>query len=117
MCILAPNDRTPEERREAGYGTQLTSFLRFGGVVDLGQEWQTNHFKEGIESQENNDPELSIELGFELTSFDWLEAEILFAIEENGRRHLVWTSMGLERKLGGSIYRSVNFIATLSAAL
>jgi hypothetical protein len=103
--------------------------------VDLGQEWQTNHFKEGIESQENNDPELSIELGFELTSFDWLEAEILFAIEENGRRHFqekkmvvaifrrlmkdtwVWTSMGLERKLGGSIYRSVNFIATLSAAL
>ena len=58
--------RTPEERREAGYGTQLTSFLRFGGVVDLGREWQTNHFKGGIESQENNDPELSIELGFEL---------------------------------------------------
>ena len=109
MCILAPNVavaqeesgkkskstpsksvriyRTPEERREAGYGTQLTSFLRFGGVVDLGQEWQTNHFKGGIESQENNDPEMSIELGFELTSIDWLEAEILFAIEENGRRH------------------------------
>ena len=29
--------RTPEERREAGYGTQLTKFLRFGGVVDLGR--------------------------------------------------------------------------------
>ncbi len=78
---------TPEERREAAAKTQITSWLRFGGVMDLEKEWQTNNFKRGIKSVDNPDTELAIELGFELTWFDWLEAEILFAIEETGSRH------------------------------
>ncbi len=78
---------TPEERREAAAKTQITPWLRFGGVVDLEKEWQTNNFKRGVKSVDNPDTELSIELGFELTWIEWLEAEILFAIEENGSRH------------------------------
>ncbi|MDH5576524.1 MAG: LbtU family siderophore porin [Nitrospirota bacterium] len=79
--------RTPEERRDASVGTQLLPWLKFGGVVDIEKEWQTNNFKKGIKTVENPDTELAIELGFELTSIEWLEAEILFAIEENGSRH------------------------------
>ena len=78
---------TPEERREAAAKTQITPWLRFGGVVDLEKEWQTNNFKRGVKSVDNPDTELAIELGFELTWIEWLEAEILFAIEENGSRH------------------------------
>lgn len=79
--------RTPEERRDASVGIQLLSWLKFGAVVDIEKEWKTNNFKNGIKTVENQDTELAIELGFELTSIEWLEAEILFAIEENGSRH------------------------------
>lgn len=79
--------RSPEERREAAAGTQLTPWLKFGAVVDLEKEWKTNNFKNGIKTVDNPDTELAIELGFELTSIEWLEAELLFAIEDNGSRH------------------------------
>jgi len=79
--------RTPEERREASEGKQVLPWLKFGAVVDIGKEWQTNNFKRGIKTVENPDTELAIELGFELTAIEWLEAEILFAIEETGSRH------------------------------
>lgn len=79
--------RTPEERREASAGIQFLPWLKFGAVVDIEKEWKTNNFKNGIKTVENPDTELAIEIGFELTSIEWLEAEILFAIEENGSRH------------------------------
>jgi hypothetical protein len=79
--------RSPEERREAAAGTQLTPWLKFGAVVDIEKEWQTNNFKNGIKTVDNPDTELAIELGLELTSIEWLEAELLFAIEDTGSRH------------------------------
>jgi len=41
----------------------------------------------GKNNTDNPDPELAIELGFEVDYDDWLEAEVLFEIEDNGRRH------------------------------
>ena len=79
--------RTPDERREAALGRQLTPWLLFGTVVDLEKDWRTTNLSHGRKSVMNPDPSLAIELGFELTSFKWLEAELLFAIEDNGRRH------------------------------
>lgn len=78
--------RNPEERREAGLGNQITEWLKFGGIVELEKEWKKNKIK-GKDNTENPDPELAIELGFEVDYDDWLEAEVLFAIEDNGRRH------------------------------
>ena len=87
--------RSPEERREAAAGTQLTPWLKFGAVVDIEKEWQTNHFKNGIKKVDNPDTELAIELGFEITSIEWLEAELLFAIEDTGSRHYQEVDEGL----------------------
>lgn len=86
--------RNPEERREAGLGNQITEWLRFGGVVEIEKEWKKNIIK-GKDNLENPDPELAIELGFEVDYHDWLEAEVLFAIEENGRRHYQELDEGL----------------------
>ncbi len=86
--------RNPEERREAGLGKQITEWLKFGGVVELEKEWKKNIIK-GKNDLENTDPELAIELGFEVDYHDWLEAEVLFAIEENGRRHYQELDEGL----------------------
>ena len=86
--------RNPEERREAGLGNQITEWLRFGGVVELEKEWKKNAIK-GRDNTENPDTELAIELGFEVEYHDWLEAEVLFAIEDNGRRHYQELDEGL----------------------
>lgn len=86
--------RNPEERRDAGLGKQITEWLRFGGVVELEKEWKKNVIK-GRDNTEDPDPELAIELGFEVDYHDWLEAEVLFAIEDNGRRHFQELDEGL----------------------
>jgi len=79
--------RSPEERREAASGVRLTPWLMFGAVVDIEKEWKTDNYTNRVHTVENPNPELAIELGFELTDLEWLEGELLFAIEENGRRH------------------------------
>ncbi len=86
--------RNPEERRDAGLGRQITDWLRFGGVVELEKEWKKNVIK-GRDNTEDPDTELAIELGFEVDYHDWLEAEVLFAIEDNGRRHYQELDEGL----------------------
>ena len=86
--------RSPEERREAGLGKQITEWLKFGGVVELEKEWKKNKIK-GKDNTEDPDTELAIELGFEVEYDDWLEAEVLFAIEDNGRRHYQELDEGL----------------------
>lgn len=86
--------RSPEERRDAGLGKQITEWLRFGGVVELEKEWKKNVIK-GKDNTQNPDTELAIELGFEVDYHDWLEAEVLFAIEDNGRRHYQELDEGL----------------------
>lgn len=86
--------RNPEERREAGLGKQITEWLKFGGVVELEKEWKKNKIK-GRDNTEDPDTELAIELGFEVDYHDWLEAEVLFAIEENGSRHYQELDEGL----------------------
>ncbi len=79
--------RNPEERREAGLGTQVTDWLKIGGVIELEKEYRKNITKIGNNTKDDPDPELAIELGFEIQYDEWLEAEVLFAIEDNGRRH------------------------------
>ncbi|GJL53519.1 MAG: hypothetical protein NPIRA02_06510 [Nitrospirales bacterium] len=87
--------RTPEERREAGLGKQVTEWLKIGGVIDVEKEYKRNHSIARRNTSEDPDPELAIELGFEIQYDEWLEAEVLFAIEDNGRRHFQELDEGL----------------------
>ncbi|MDH3504109.1 MAG: LbtU family siderophore porin [Nitrospirota bacterium] len=87
--------RSPEERRDAGLGTQVTDWLRIGGVADLGQEIQHNNFYGTKDLFTRDNPQLSLEVGFEVNYHDWLEAEVLFAIDESGNRHFQELDEGL----------------------
>jgi len=87
--------RTPDERREAGLGKQVTEWLKIGGVVDVEKEYKKNKSVARRDTSEDPDPELAVELGFEIQYDEWFEAEVLFAIEENGRRHFQELDEGL----------------------
>ncbi|MCA9472609.1 MAG: LbtU family siderophore porin [Nitrospirales bacterium] len=87
--------RSPEERREAGLGKQVTEWLKIGGVMDLEKEYRANRVRAGRNSNDDPDPELAVELGFEVQYGEWFEAEVLFAVEENGRRHYQELDEGL----------------------
>ena len=86
--------RNPEERREAGLGTKVTEWLKLGAVIEVEKEWQKNRIK-GKDNTLNPDPGLAIELGFEVEYHEWLESEVLFAIEEDGRQHYQELDEGL----------------------
>ena len=73
--------RSPEERREAGLGKQVTEWLKIGGVMDLEKEYRANRVRAGRNSNDDPDPELAVELGFEVQYGEWFEAEVLFAVE------------------------------------
>ncbi len=87
--------RSPEERREAGLGKQVTEWLKIGGVMDLEKEYRKNKVLRAKDTEDDPDPELAIELGFEIQYDEWFEAEVLFAIEDNGRRHFQELDEGL----------------------
>ncbi len=79
--------RSPDERREAGLGTQITDWLKLGGVVELEHDLENEVSRNDNMSLSEDTPALAMEIGFEVNYEEWLEAEVLFAIEENGREH------------------------------
>lgn len=80
--------RSPDERREASLGIPLTDWLKFGAVVEVEKEWQKDNFRgNDNDTTDDPDPQLAIELGLEVLYQEWLEAELLIAIEDDGRTH------------------------------
>ena len=77
--------RSPEERREAGQGTELTDWLLFAGLVEIEQEYLENHFQNDIETTEADGATPTIEAVLEVTFLPWLIGEFVFEAEyDNG---------------------------------
>ena len=70
--------RSPEERREAGQGTELTDWLLFAGLVEIEQEYLENHFQNDIETTEADGATPTIEAVLEVTFLPWLIGEFVF---------------------------------------
>ena len=77
--------RSPEERREAGLGTQLTDWLMFSGLVEIEKEYKKNNFDNGLETTVNGDIIPTIQLGLDFSFADWLEAEFIYEAEYDRR--------------------------------
>ncbi len=77
--------RSPEERREAGLGTQLTDWLLFSGLVEVEKEYKKNKFGNSLETTENIDIVTTVQIGLDFSFTDWLEAEFIYEAEYDRR--------------------------------
>ncbi len=73
--------RSPEERRDAGQGTQVTDWLLFAGLVELEQEFLVNQFRNNVTATESDGLTPTVEAVFEVTAFPWLIGEFVFEAE------------------------------------
>lgn len=73
--------RSPEERREAGLGTEITEWLKASVLVELETSRMNESFKESISDRDITDSSHSMQLGLDLTLADSFSAELVFEYE------------------------------------
>ena len=78
--------RNPSERREAGVGTALTDWLSFSGLLELEKIYSRDGLGNSRNNSHSENPTQSIQAGFTVEAFDWLEAELIF-LGENDRHY------------------------------
>lgn len=74
--------RTPEERREAGLGRQPTDWLTFSGLLEVEKEHLEERFVQAPSLSFDEHSTTTVQLGFVIDAFDWLEAEAIFEAEK-----------------------------------
>jgi len=74
--------RSPEERREAGLGTELTPWLTFSGLTEFEYSESSTHFNDGVTVADAEPVTSNLQLGFAVEWQDWFEAEVIFEAEE-----------------------------------
>jgi len=79
--------RTPQERREAGIGTQLTPWLKFSGLIEIEKEFLETKQTNSIDTSGSGRPSQTIQLGFDITATEWLEVEIVYEIENDKTKY------------------------------
>jgi len=75
---------TPEERREAGAGHQVTRWLNVGGLLDLEQTGVRYGLADGPGHTRESDFGKSLELDATVTPLSWLKSELVFQYDDEG---------------------------------
>ena len=98
--------RSPEERREAGLGRQLTDWLRLSSLVEVSKMYREDNFSNDVKVKEYDRPIANLQLGFNLSFFDWLSAEFIFDAEydfqarsSENRLHAEWDEAFIEASI------------------
>ena len=73
--------RSPEERRDAGLGRQVTDWLQVSGLIEVSKMYQESDFGDGGKLNEYDRPVTSLQLGFNFSFNDWLSAEFIYDAE------------------------------------
>lgn len=73
--------RSPEERREAGLGRELTQWLTVSGLAEAETRYQENDFQSEISNASRDETSLSIQLGLDATFSDLINAELVLEYE------------------------------------
>ena len=76
--------RTPEERRDAGLGREITEWLTISSLVEFEDERQRSEFNDNKTLTENERATLTLQIGLDLAISEWLRAELIFEAESNG---------------------------------
>ena len=76
--------RSPEERREAGLGTELANWLKFSGLLEIEKEYFEDNLKNNKKNREYGNTTPTLQLGFELPFTEWFGAELVYEAEHDG---------------------------------
>lgn len=77
---------SPEERREEEFGIELYDWVGISGSLEWEREKIENKFSNNIKRTETEKPVFTFQLGFDLTFNEWLTAEVIFEVEDDGIR-------------------------------
>ena len=78
--------RSPEERRKAGIGTEITDWLTFYGLLEIEKVNTRKHFRQNYEVADDEPSTSTLQLGFDVEYAEWLEIELI--LESEYARHL-----------------------------
>lgn len=82
--------RNPEERREAGLGTEIFSGLVVSGLVEL----EKVNYEERIDTlgtiDQSEPAAYSLQIASEISINDWITAELIYAYEKDGDEELAF---------------------------
>lgn len=77
--------RSPEERREAGLGRQVTDWLKVSTLAEIEATVTRDHFADGKAVTNRERPALVLQLAMQMSFAEWLEAELIFDFETDGK--------------------------------
>ena len=75
--------RNPEERREAGLGTEITQWLTFSGLLEIEKNYTRNQFENSINTTNSDRPDQTLQAAFTASFTHWLEAELIIEAEND----------------------------------
>ena len=70
--------KSPEERREAGLGTQLNKWTKFSGLLETEKEYFENNTVDNRKIRETVDSSFNVQWAIELVFSSWLGAELVY---------------------------------------
>lgn len=77
--------KSPEERREAGLGTQLNKWTKFSGLLEIEKEYFENNSVDNRKNRETVDTSFNVQWAMELTFSNWLGAELVYETDHDGQ--------------------------------
>ena len=99
--------RSPEERREAGLGRQVTNWLQVSGLVEAEKLYREDNFSNDIKRRQYDRPLANVQLSFDVSVFEWLSAELIFDAEydfeaqaNENQLHAEWDEAFVEASFG-----------------
>ena len=78
--------KSPEERREAGLGTQLNKWTKFSGLLEIEKEYFENNTVDNRKNRETIDTSFNVQWAVEFTFSNWLGAELVYETDHDGQR-------------------------------
>ena len=77
--------RNPEERREAGFGTPITDWLKVSGLFEIEKIYKDDRFTDNQTINQDEPRSHALQLGFEAEFSESLSAELVFEAEYQNR--------------------------------
>ena len=76
--------KSPEERREAGLGTEFSDWLKISGLLEIEKEYTEDNLINNKKIREYGNTTPNLQLALELSFREWFGAELVYEAEDDG---------------------------------